>query len=276
MIAVRSNERAAAALGVSVFRVKLSAFAIAGAIAGLAGAMLAFQYEYASFVGFDAFSSLLTVGWVVIGGVGFVPGALIGALLAPGALLSLVGLRWDGIVEWLPMAGGVGALLAVRFNQHDIAHSLRRLFRGAFVFSSRDPRAMRRELGATVSGSAVIPERAAGKLLRIENLTVWYGGVTAVDSVSIQVDPGEVVGLIGPNGAGKTSLVDAVSGFTDYRGTVVLEGSAIDRWSPHRRAAHGLVRSFQGLELFPELRSSRTSRSRAAMARASDTAPASR
>ena len=65
--------------------------------------------------------------------------------------------------------------------------------------------------------------------------------------------PGEVVGLIGPNGAGKTSLMDAVSGFTPYQGKVLLNGEPIEGWPAHRRACAGLVRSFQGLELFPEM-----------------------
>ena len=89
--------------------------------------------------------------------------------------------------------------------------------------------------------------------LAIEGLTVRYGGVVAVDELSLELAPGEVVGLIGPNGAGKTSLMDAVSGFTPYTGRVGLDGQRIDGWAPHRRAAAGLVRSFQGLELFAEM-----------------------
>ena len=97
------------------------------------------------------------------------------------------------------------------------------------------------------------PARVEPKRLRIEDLTVRYGGVVAVDSISIEVNPGEVVGLIGPNGAGKTSLMDAVSGFTPCSGRVLLEDQRIDDWPAHRRACAGLVRSFQGLELFPEM-----------------------
>ena len=97
------------------------------------------------------------------------------------------------------------------------------------------------------------PTRVPPKRLRIEGLTVRYGAVVAVDEISIDVSPGEVVGLIGPNGAGKTTLMDAVSGFTPYRGSVLLDDNQIDGWPAHRRAAAGLVRSFQSLELFPEM-----------------------
>jgi ABC-type branched-subunit amino acid transport system ATPase component len=80
-----------------------------------------------------------------------------------------------------------------------------------------------------------------------------YGGVVAVDDVSLEVRPGEVVALIGPNGAGKTSLMDAVSGFAACSGTILLDDVKLGAWRPHRRAAAGVVRSFQSLELFAEM-----------------------
>jgi branched-chain amino acid transport system ATP-binding protein len=90
-------------------------------------------------------------------------------------------------------------------------------------------------------------------LLRTDALTVSYGGVRAVDGLSIDVDAGELVGLIGPNGAGKTSCIDAITGFTPYTGSVELEGRSLDGVAPHRRARAGLVRSFQQVELFDDL-----------------------
>jgi sulfate-transporting ATPase len=83
---------------------------------------------------------------------------------------------------------------------------------------------------------------------------VRFGGVTALDGVSLTVTPGEVVGLIGPNGAGKTTLIDAVSGLTPLAdGTIALSGRRIDGWSPRQRAQAGIGRSFQSLELFEEM-----------------------
>ncbi|MFM7617589.1 MAG: ABC transporter ATP-binding protein [Actinomycetes bacterium] len=89
--------------------------------------------------------------------------------------------------------------------------------------------------------------------LVVEELTVSYGGVLAVDGVSLTVAPGEVVGLIGPNGAGKTSLIDAVTGFTPARGRVRVGGTPVDVLPPHGRARTGLARTFQSVELFDEL-----------------------
>ncbi|MEX2441233.1 MAG: ABC transporter ATP-binding protein, partial [Pontimonas sp.] len=93
----------------------------------------------------------------------------------------------------------------------------------------------------------------SGKELRVEGLSVRFGGVVAVNDLSITVSPGEVVGLIGPNGAGKTTVVDAVSGMVRAEGRVFLEGERIDGLAARRRACAGLTRSFQSLELFDTL-----------------------
>jgi branched-chain amino acid transport system ATP-binding protein len=83
---------------------------------------------------------------------------------------------------------------------------------------------------------------------------VRFGGIAAVDGVSLTVAPGEVVGIIGPNGAGKTTLFDLISGFTrSDAGTVMVGGRDVTGSSPDRRARLGLGRSFQDARLFPDL-----------------------
>jgi branched-chain amino acid transport system ATP-binding protein len=89
--------------------------------------------------------------------------------------------------------------------------------------------------------------------LSARSLTVAYGGVRAVDRLSLDVEAGSLVGLIGPNGAGKTSLIDALSGFVAYEGSVELGGVPLDGLPPHQRVRRGLVRSFQSVELFDDL-----------------------
>jgi sulfate-transporting ATPase len=76
----------------------------------------------------------------------------------------------------------------------------------------------------------------------------------ALDNVSLQVEPGQVVGLIGPNGAGKTTLIDAVSGFVKATGgSVTLGEQRIDSLPAQSRTRLGLTRSFQSVELFEDL-----------------------
>ncbi|HMK63528.1 MAG TPA: ATP-binding cassette domain-containing protein [Acidimicrobiales bacterium] len=97
-------------------------------------------------------------------------------------------------------------------------------------------------------------EGAGPARLEICDLAVTFGGLRAVDGVSLELSPGEVVALVGPNGSGKTTLLDAISGLvTPSAGRVVLDGEDLADMLPEERAAMGVVRSFQDARLFPEL-----------------------
>ena len=93
-----------------------------------------------------------------------------------------------------------------------------------------------------------------GHKLELDGLSVKFGGVQALDGVSLSVSSGEIVGLIGPNGAGKTTLIDIVTGMTrPTSGSIRLDGREFGRASAATRAQRGLARSFQALELFEDL-----------------------
>ncbi len=120
---------------------------------------------------------------------------------------------------------------------------------------ARDP------LGRTTTGVAEPARARTGSpapiaLLEIADLTLEFGGVTALDRVTLSVLEGELFALIGPNGAGKTSLLNSISGlYRPQRGRASFhppEGAAVDllRTSPPRIAASGIARSFQNIELF--------------------------
>jgi ABC-type branched-subunit amino acid transport system ATPase component len=103
--------------------------------------------------------------------------------------------------------------------------------------------------------SEAVDERRKGPAgLEVRDLVVSFGGVQAVNYVSMHVPPGDLVGLIGANGSGKSTLLDAVSGLvTPASGLVLLDDQDMTDYTPEERAAFGVVRSFQECRLFPEL-----------------------
>jgi len=111
--------------------------------------------------------------------------------------------------------------------------------------------------GAVKGEPASGPTRTNGSgepVLQVEGLTKRFGGITAVNDVSFDLKPQEILGLIGPNGAGKTTIFDMLSGLLPIDGgRIRLAGIDITHWAPDRRAAAGLGRSFQDARIFPSL-----------------------
>jgi branched-chain amino acid transport system ATP-binding protein len=106
------------------------------------------------------------------------------------------------------------------------------------------------------SGAAPASDAApdAGTTLRISGVSVRFGGLTALDDVSLSVDSGEVVGVIGPNGAGKTTLFNVVCGFVRAdAGDIVWRGRSLNGLGTHRLAGLGIARTLQGVGLFARL-----------------------
>ena len=88
-------------------------------------------------------------------------------------------------------------------------------------------------------------------LLRVDGVTVRFGGITALDKVSFSVTAGHIVGLIGPNGAGKTTLFNSLSRLYSFNeGAILFEGRPIIEQPPHGIASLGIGRTFQNLALF--------------------------
>ena len=238
MIAVRSNERAAAGLGINVVGIKLYAFAVGAGIAGLGGVLIAFQQANVQFASFDVFSSIQLVQYGVIGGLGWVSGVVGGATAAPGAVIaaftSNVLPNLNNVDAWIAVLSGAGVIQLLRQSPDGLASlwaSQARRLAGRFTrLPSLDHAPARTVAPATADDGR--PRDHRGRTLEVCGVSVSFGGVIAVDDVSFEVAPGEVVGLIGPNGAGKTTLLDLITGFTrQSTGTILLDGADVSPWS---------------------------------------------
>ena len=262
LLAVRTNERAAAALGISVPGAKVYAFAVSAGIAAIGGMLLAFRKDVVIYGSeFTNFTSIPVVGWSVIGGIGYLFGPIQGALLAPGSLgAQVTDTIFSSVTRYIPLIGGAVLVLLVLLNQDGTAHEASRQLGGladklSGMGASFTRLVLKRPAASTsalADGGVGAVERVRPQTLAVQGLTVRYGGVNAVSDVGFTVRPGQIVGLIGPNGAGKTSAIDAVTGFTKARGSVLLDGKDLSALSAAKRARMGISRSFQSLELFED------------------------
>lgn len=250
MLAVRANERSAAAAGINVGLTKLVAFAIASFIAGLGGALLAYQQTLATASSYVVFAGIGLFAVCYIAGVTSITGGLLAGLLASGGVLFYTMDNHLDVGDYYLLASGILLVLTVVTNPDGLAGLLHRI---------RIPGRRRSRPAATPEADQPTPAPAASArtdrapVLVVDGVGVRYGAVAAVADVGFEVRHGEIVGLIGPNGAGKTTLIDAIGGFVPAGGRIVIDGIDISRRSPHRRSRAGLGRTFQDIELYDDL-----------------------
>ena len=247
IIAVRDNEVAASAFGISPSLVKVSAFALSGFLAASAGAMWLAAWRSVSVSLFPAQQSLVILTLAVIGGVQSIPGAVIASIMIFG-LPQLTGDFVKGVFSntlqfQLFLSGLAVLLITIRYPM-----GVAGFFRSRW---QRTLNSMGRLADLRLAEEAAKRDEA---VLAVENLTVSFGGIRAVDGVSLNVRAGEIVGLIGTNGAGKTTILNAISGTVmPQSGTVWALGKEIGSLAPEYRAHVGVGRSFQDARLFPGL-----------------------
>lgn len=266
--AMRDNEDGARAFGIPVARVKLETFAIAGFIAGVGGALYGHTLSSLKSVSFAVGGNINVVAMSVIGGISVLAGPMLGALYILG-IPAFVQLSSAGLA-----ASSFGWLILILYFPGGLAQVLSPIREAVVRFVERmeepdgadqgDPSVAAAETEETPSNPLLAaparfranghPMPKYGHLLTATNISKRFGGVQAVNGVTIDVRHGETLGLIGPNGAGKTTLFEILGGFTKPdSGVVVFDGYDVSGTNPEGRASLGLVRSFQDARLFATL-----------------------
>ncbi|MFG1267793.1 branched-chain amino acid ABC transporter ATP-binding protein/permease [Xanthobacter sp. DSM 14520] len=245
MLAVSQSEIAARALGVDATAMRTLAFVAAAVTAGLAGTFYAFLNSYISPDIFTFSDSVRFLLMVILGGAASTFGPVLGAYI-----LTYLPEYLQDFAVWQKFA--YGALLLVvmfvmpRGIMGSLAAGLKRLV--------PVPRAVAASEGLPAEETLRLDPRAQKSELVARDLTVRFGGLTALAKASLRVKPGEVHALIGPNGAGKSTFVNTISGFYQpSEGDFELDGIQLAGKPSHEIARAGLSRTFQNTELFGEM-----------------------
>jgi ABC-type branched-subunit amino acid transport system ATPase component/branched-subunit amino acid ABC-type transport system permease component len=240
--------------GATTSVLKVIVFCIAAAMASLAGALTGMLFHFGIGTYFPSFNSLTLVVLVVIITIGdpwYAVLAAVGYTVIPSYVTG------ETTNNVLTLLFGLGAATAAYGTRFGGAPTAVRDFvdrvggrRAVSKAPSMPPLLAKVPLGD--SGSRRPPGRDEGLVVR--DLTVRFGGVTAVDGVTLQAKDGVITGLIGPNGAGKTTIFNACSGLNrPSKGTISLAAKDLSGSKPSRRAREGLGRTFQRPELFNSL-----------------------
>ncbi|WP_308599395.1 branched-chain amino acid ABC transporter ATP-binding protein/permease [uncultured Desulfovibrio sp.] len=254
MLAVRQNEMAASTNGINVTSCKIVSFTLSSACAGLAGAM--FAHGGAHYISPDTFSfeqSVLLLAMTVLGGDGSALGAVFGA-----TLLTLLPESLRFLQESYMMFFAAAIVLIMIYMPGGVANLLAQLPQ-VRAWRKRRQQAMGRELAAE-AGEPVCLEKPIqrpcpdSQVLQIRDLAMYFGGIKAVDGLSMSVERGTVHALIGPNGSGKTTVINILSGlYRPTRGSITLCGQEVSGRLPHEITRLGIARTYQNIRLFAEM-----------------------
>ncbi|MFM8303722.1 MAG: ABC transporter permease subunit [Actinomycetota bacterium] len=251
LVAVRDNDNNASAYTVSPTRAKLIAFALSGGVAAFAGGLFAARNSTMIPDYFTPAQSIRVLSVSVVGGLTSVTGAILGTLVI--VALPLV---FSNTPQLQLFASGIGMLILILYMPGGLISAVDAARDQLLAYVARrtgwEPKRGRDTSSVASLSARARTEEVADEAvpLRTEDVSVRFGGRFAVNGVSIEVRPGEVVGLIGTNGAGKTTFMNAVSGFVRATGTIELFGERIDGKPAYRRSRYGMGRAFQNARIF--------------------------
>ena len=285
--AIREDEDAAEACGVPTFKMKLWAFAMGASTGGLGGWLLASKQSSINPDGFPFLLSVLFLAGVVLGGMGSIPGVMLGAFTiaflpeylrnvpAGETIVSALNRMTGGTVvdpaEYRVLLFGIGLVVMMIFRPQGILPSRRR---AAELAEATPTTALAATPEVTDSspeaapseGTTAVPDQPESlaaapdavpegePVLELDGVTMEFGGVTAMNKVSLVVRSGEIFGIIGPNGAGKTTLFNCVTGvYRPTDGDIRLSGRTVVGRKPSEICHAGAARTFQNIRLFPNM-----------------------
>ena len=240
MRAVRDSELAARSLGLDPVMIRTTAFTLSAAITGVAGAIFASLTNFISPESFPFLQSILFLLVAIIGGIGTVLGPVVGAVV-----VVLLPEFLSALAEYRLLFVGMLLLIVLVATPRGIVGEIERRLRR---IDARPARAGELDVAGFLSRSG------AGEPLAVDRLAVSFGGVVAVDEVSLRANPGEITSIIGPNGAGKTSVLNLVCGYLrPEAGAVRLGDRDVTGRSAQSIARAGIARTYQTTQLFENL-----------------------
>jgi branched-chain amino acid transport system permease protein len=257
-IAIREDPVAAEMAGVNLFRTRLLSLLVSAALCGLSGGLLAHYLSFIQPVMFTLVQSTMLLATVIAGGMGSISGPLLASFIfiaLPEALrvaqiwrLVAYGLVLVTIVVYRPQGlMGYTELPAV----------LRKVFapgKSSAPFSTTPSSPRERSTEAVPKTAATPSPSCEGEkppLLRLEHLTKNFGGIRAVDDLSLSVPEGAVYGIIGPNGAGKTTVFNLITRvYRPDEGVILFRERSLLGLAPDAIVHEGIARTFQNIRLF--------------------------
>ncbi|MDB5890072.1 MAG: branched-chain amino acid transporter permease [Polaromonas sp.] len=246
--AIHASEVAAGSIGVARVGTKREAYTISAALTGLAGGFYAHLVGYLGPESFGLHRSVEALVMAVVGGLGSLSGPVLGAIV-----FTYLPEKLQFFADWQFMVYGLLLMVSFVLLPKGLAGLL--LPRSRYIKASAQTGAQKladKNSGIRSPAAPVTSETSGAALLVAKDIGLSFLGLRALDGVTLEIRPGQIIGLVGPNGSGKSTLVNVISGI--YRpgaGTVTFDGKPISGLFDHEVARLGVLRTFQDPRLVP-------------------------